>query len=151
MSKAVIVKVLMYAVPIVVLLYVVTMVMKRFGIIQSGSEKREDKRNDKAANDIITSDLLNPNYHKGKLFTPLPDSMVDKFARQLGSALRWWGTNEALVYSTYKSYFNKMNISQVAEKYYEIYDEDLRAAIANDLSNEEMGVLAQIIKTLPNR
>jgi len=151
MKKGIIIQILTYAIPIIVVLYILNVVLKRMGLIQSGREKRNTREEKAGAKEIVTTDYLKSDYHKGKSFTPMADSLLKKYAKQLGAALRFWGTDEPLVFSTFKSLSNKMNVSQVSEMYYKIYQEDLRAALVNDLNNEDLATVNEIIDSLPKR
>jgi len=43
-----------------------------------------------------------------------------------------------------------MNISQVSDRYEQMYDEDLRSRLINELSEYDLGLLNTIIEKLPD-
>lgn len=149
MKNPIIVQILMYAVPVIVILFIVNIVLKRLGIKKSPKEQRKRKEVIKEAGKITMLDIFNPQYYTTISHTALSPVLAEKYAADIRKAVRWAGTNEALLFSTFKKMNSQTNISQVANYYYILYKKDMRAAIINDLSKTELSVLYKIIKSLP--
>lgn len=139
--------IILYIIIALVLLFVLTKVLKRFGILKSDEKILQEKQ----ANEIRTLDYFNPSYYLGKSFKQLSTNEAEKFARDLKKGVRSFGTNEEEIYSTFKKLPNRISISQVAEAYYRIYNEDLQSRLLNEMRDKEKAILFNIIKALPER
>lgn len=130
----------------ILVIFMLYKVLMGLGLIKSKTKKEVDK----SLVTIRQTDIFNPNFHKEKNFRKLSDNEITVYAKDLRKAIKGFGTNEELIYSTFKKFWNKLNISQVAEKYYLLYKRDLRTDILNDLNSKEVNILMGIINTLPN-
>ena len=136
-----------YVIILLLALYILNTVFKKVGL----KESKETKKIKKGATNIVTSKYFNPSLHKNTvLYRPLGVEMAGHYAKELRQAVNWWGTDEALIFSTFRKLFNKMNISQVSDRYEQMYDEDLRSRLINELSEYDLGLLNTIIEKLPD-
>jgi len=146
------IQILTYLLPVVVVLYIVNVVLKRLGLIRTSAQKRDSKAITQGVKNITMSEYFNPLLHLNTSnFQRLPDDLVNSYAASIRKAIRFWGTNEALLFSTFRRFYNKYNISQVADRYLQRYNDDMRSDIINDLSKKDLATLDNIINSLPQR
>ena len=120
-------------------------ILQRFGILKSKKSIEQEKQ----AESLRMVKQFNPMEHVGKSFKQLAPNEVSQYAKDIRKAIRGLGTNEEKVYSTFKKFWNKLNISQVAAYYYQEYKSDMMTDIMNDLKEKEKAILYQIINNLP--
>ncbi len=140
-------KPVIYIVVGVIALYLIIRIMR--------TQKRRQRQVSKEDKKIAVSSLrvmeqFNPDYQLGKTFAPIGDNAADLYAEQLRKAVKGLGTNEEMIYSTFSKLKNKVNISEIAARYYLKFRRDLRADVLRDLNDKEKAILFVIIKQLPN-
>lgn len=131
---------------IAIVVFLVYKLAGKIGLVKT----REQKEKDKAVESLTLSEYFNPSYYKNKSAKPLGNSIADSFAKDIRKALKGFGTNEDLIYSTFAKLKNKVNISELADTYNIKYKADLKADIMNDLNDKEKAKLMFIINSLPN-
>ena len=126
--------------------YLLTKIFQRVGILKDSKTIGEETDIKK----LRESDYFSPLKHKQTPHKVLGLGSADAYAKRLRKAMRFAGTNEEEIYSVFRSLLNKINISEVAESYYNIYKKDLRTELFNELKQSEVSILKQIIDKLPN-
>ena len=148
MKKGIAIQILTYAIPIIAVLFILTVVMRRIGLIKT----KESKALDKKANNIVTTDVLNPSkYQSTYNFKRISPEILGTYVDDIHEATDGWGTDEATIYSTFKKLYNKLNVSQLAEAYRIKFGKDLRAVLVDELDTTELAKLDSIISSLPER
>ena len=142
---------LVYIAGFIIALFVIYKILSAVGIIKTGKKKREQKEKAEALTELRTSDYFSPDYYKNKKFKSIGVNAADSYAVKLRKAVRGAGTDEESIYSTFGKLFNKCNISEVAERYYMKYKNDLQTDLLNDLTEKETLNLINIINALPNQ
>lgn len=136
---------ILYAVAVIVVIIFITAILKKIGVFKT----RQDRIEEKDAAMLETLDYFNPVFWEGKQFKDLPAAMQDKIARMIHKSVSGPGTDEELLYSAFSQLFNRVNISQVASRYYKIYGDDMKSDIFDDIDTEERAKLYKIINNLP--
>ena len=140
------IKIPLYIAGGIILIYILI----RLGRTKKRREKEVTKENViKSVNDIRTSEYFNPDFKNGKVFNPIGDNAADLYAEELRKAVRGLGTNEERIYSTFSKLKCRMNISEVAARYYLKFKRDLRTDILGDLTDKEKTILWNLIIKLP--
>ena len=145
--NAIMIKVGLYLLLVIVVLFIVNKSLKKIGLVDNESRK-EKKVNDKAMQNITMTDIFNPAYHQGKLFNQLAPSTSELYAKDIHNAFGVFNDDESMIYSTFKKLDNVYNVSQVSASYYELYQDDLRADLLQYLNRDEIGILDSIISSL---
>lgn len=126
--------------------YVLIKILQRVGVLKDKQSKTEETD----TKQLRESDLFNPIKHLQTPHKVLGSGMALEYAKELRSAIRGFGTNEEKIFSIFRQFFNKINISEVSEQYYKKYKSDLKADLFNELRQSEISILKQIIDRLPN-
>jgi hypothetical protein len=138
--------IIIYIVVALIAMFFITKILKRFGILKSESKIAKEK----AIKELDAMEYFNPMYSKDKTFKPMSPSELKGMAKVLKKAMRGFGTNEEELYTVFKNLYNKVNISQLSEVYYERYKKNLESKIKNELNKKEKVKLVTIIRSLPN-
>ena len=100
------------------------------------------------------AEYFNPQYYKTVSHKPLGGTVANEYARQLNDAWKFFrksfGVDEDKILGVFAKLANKAQISEVAEQYYLLKKEDLRARIMKELNAKEQVQLFNIIKQMPN-
>lgn len=145
-----------YLIGIVIVLFIVYKLMVATGLIKTAAAKKAKALKEEATNTLRTDQVFNPDYYKTKKFKSLGSNAALKYAKDLREAVRpslltlGLGTDEELIYVTFGKFYNKCNISEVAEAYYSKYKSDLQSDLLNELTDKEAVPLFQIINNLPD-
>ena len=131
---------------IVLVSFVLYKIFAKLGLIKTSADREKEVNVEK----IRESGYFSPMYYKTKAFKPMSETELKIIAKDLRKATKGFGTDEELIYSSFKRLLNKVNISQLAEVYYKQYQKDLRAEILDDLREKEMSILQKVIDSLPN-
>ena len=145
-----------YAIISVVVIVLLVAIMRRVGLIrtkdqkQTDKEKREAKQEKKNIEKILTkSELFNPNTY---LEFPdqylLNESQVEDRAKQLKGAMGFFNDDESEIYAVFRSLNDKAQVSQLAAKYYELYQKDLLGDLDDHLNKDELVTVYNIIKAI---
>lgn len=146
-KTALFIKISIAVIILVVVLYVIRTIMKRIGLIKSDATLKAEAK----AEALQSSDYFNTNFYKEKTFKHLSDNEAQKYAQELRRAMRMWGTNESRILGVFQKLDCKPQISQIAEKYYQLYSVDLLNELLSELRDSEKAQLWSIIDKMPNR
>jgi hypothetical protein len=135
-----------YFIGILVILFVVYKTLKGLGLIK-------DAQKDAAVENLRTTDLLNPDYFKGKQgnFRSLGADAAMLHASELRAAMQGLGTDEEAIYAVFGKLYNKINCSELAATYLQGFGDDLQTDLLNELIDSEKQKLWDIIQKLPNK
>jgi len=135
---------------LLIVIFVIYKIMAAVGIIKTGARKRSDKEKVAAVEMLRTDEYFSPAYYKNKKFLSIGSNAANLYAQQIRKAIRGIGTDEELIYATFGKLRNKCNVSEVAERYFVQYGNDLQTDLLNDLKEKEIVNLMNIINGLPN-
>lgn len=129
-------------------LFFLNKILRRTGIFKS-KRKKEVEENLK---EIRTINYFNPVYKNSVTgYKEIADQHAVKSATIIRKAVRGFGTKEENIFSVFQNLYNKVNISQIAEKYFMKYKRDMKADILRDLNKKEKSTLMNIINQLPDK
>lgn len=140
---------LVYIAGFIIVLFVLYKILSGIGIIKTGKRKQQDKEKDAAVEDLRTEQIFSPDYYKNKKFKSLGSNAAGEYAKNIRKAIRGIGTDEELLYTTFNKLYNKCNVSEIAEIYFNKYKNDLQADLLNELTDKETVQLMNIINDLP--
>ncbi len=140
----------LYIVAALIVLFVLYKILSAIGIIKTGEKKREEYKKETSLSDLRTMEQFNPSFKDTNVFTKVGLNFSNDAAEKLHKAIRGLGTDEESIYSTFATFKNKGNISEVASQYLLRYKRDLRTDILNELTKKEVPLLMDIINGLPN-
>ena len=120
-----------------------------------GIRKSKTKLEKQEAEKILqVAEYFNPSYYKTKPHKPLGPSTAKAYAEQLHDSWKFfrrtWGANEDKILGVFAKLDNKTQISEVAEQYYLMRKDDLRARVMRELNAKEQVQLLNIIKSMPD-
>lgn len=153
-------KLIINGVAMIVILGIIYLLLKRMGLIKDWAERKGDKIATEQASALRESKYFDPKTYQetGVSSTSLASpKKVKEWAEGIKKAfapslLRFgiWNDDEDAVYGIFREMSNKAQISQTAEKYYEMYGWDLLSVIDDYFNKEEMAFLYTIINQKPN-
>ncbi len=145
-----------YALISIVVVIIVISLLRRTGILQSRLKRqlKKEKQIKKSAvkniaQTVNESKLYEPNYYKD--FSPgrwLSDSDAEAMTKTLRKAMRFMGTNESEIFGVFRSLTDKIQVSQLADKYADIYQRDLASDLSGELNKNELYDLNQIVQSI---
>jgi hypothetical protein len=138
-------KIIFYIILGLVILFALDQILKAIGL----KKDKADKDATKAAANLRTSEYFDPMFYRGKAFSSLGKSVSNQYAKEIKSALGLFNDNEEAIYTIFGKLKCKMNISEIAESYYELYGKQMLPSILANLSEKEMYILNDIINKLP--
>ena len=149
----------------IVSLFILYQVMKRLGLVQTSYIRKHDKEQEelkneqelkeiKAVSDLNSAPWMSPDFYKKyPASSYMSDQEAIAAANKLGNAMgsRWWhDDDEPAVYNVFRSLDNKIQVSQVAEEYANMWNKDLAGYLIERLNSEEISMILDIINQLPN-
>lgn len=141
-----------YGILTVIVIWVLYLVMKRIGLIQSKTDQEKDDRQAKNIIEITTTDIFRPSTYeetnKG-LSVLVSSEKASEWARSIYSAFGWINDDEQAVYNVFRNMTNQLQVSQVADAYSQLYNSDLFGDIDYYFSDVEVSNVWNIIKQLP--
>jgi len=149
MNKELIEKIIVMALPIIVVLFIIYLVAKKFGLVKSSESIKADKEKAKNLDTLKQAKYFNPLYYQNIANKPLGELEAKEIAKDIYDAWGVFNDDEPAIYSAFGKLSNKTNISQLAEVYYNQYKKDLRSDLLNGLSDSEQNTLMGVINTLP--
>lgn len=122
------------------------------GLTKSADAQQIDSEN-KAAS--VTS-KWDPNYYKRTTGTRFTDASATNLAKRIYNAWGIFNDDEEEIYGVFRQLTNLIELSQLCDKYFQLYGEDLYARLTapwykgNDgLEPQEFNVIAKIVNALP--
>jgi len=114
---------------------------------------KDDKETEKLVDDVKSQPFWTPNYYKQQGGHTISMMDATNYARTLDKAMHGWfngnvfgyGTDEDAIYGVFNALGTKGNISMVVEAYMSMYNVDLYADLASELSDTDMLEVAQKI------
>lgn len=155
-----------YLIITIVVLIVVYQSMKRLGLVQTWYTRRHDKKQEElkheqevkeitAVSDINKAPFFKPTYYKSfPSNVLLSEKEALDYANKLGHAMgKWWWQpdDEAAIYNVFRSLDNKVQVSQVAEAYSNMWNVDLVGYLIERLDSSEISIIMDIVNELPDR
>lgn len=144
MDKTLIQRLVIFGLIALIIIWVLTTIFKRIGIIKSDEQKEIER----LAAGIDKIQEFNPMTNQTKTFKRLSDVEVLQAVNRIVKALQGWGTNESALFSVFKTLDNKMQISQISEKWFKNFGTDMLTEIKNELRESELATLNKIISNL---
>ena len=147
----------------IVVLFIVFMLLKRFGIIKSKTqrdttkikqESREEKAETKAEKAQIIELLSDNEYFKPGIWKGIPAKRLytTEYSRQLATKIKkafgLLNDKEEVIYAVFRSLKDKANISQIAFAYMALYNTDLLGELIARLSKSELQMIYNIIENI---
>lgn len=147
MDKGLVTRLAIFAIIGLIIIWILTTIFKRVGIIKSDEQKEVEK----LASGVDKIQEFNPLLNQTKTFKKLSDVETKQAMIRIAQALGGLGTDESSLFGVFKTLDNKLQISQIAELWYKIYGTDLLEEIKTELREKELAQLNLIIKNLKDR
>jgi hypothetical protein len=160
-------KTIAFVITIIIIGYAAYVILQRLGLIRSKGEKSAAKEKDKTTAEkaviektILTSDLLNPNYQNTsgvRQVDLLSDLLAEKYARKIHDAMGkipilniiTSNVNDAI--GVIQQLYYAPQISQIAEKFYNIYGLSFASTLQDYFSKEDLIKIYDTINKLPKK
>lgn len=96
---------------------------------------------------LNNSGWFNPTLWKQAAFSRrIPDATARILAKDIHDSFSFWGDNETKIYATFNKIDDKIQVSQIAYQYADLYDSDLLRTLFRKLDLEELYNIYAIIK-----
>jgi flagellar biosynthesis/type III secretory pathway M-ring protein FliF/YscJ len=140
---------------VVVVLVVVFLIAKRFGLIKSRTQRatsaeRQQQRYEKQ---VVTQKLdemefFSPKYLQNTMASQvlLTDEKAREYAKVLRKAMRGFGTDESAIYGVFRKLKYGSELSQIAFYYNSLYNKDLLSDLKKELNKKELLMVFNIIE-----
>lgn len=144
-------------IPIIIILFVIFLLLKRFGLIRTreqrkaAKEKKQQKIERKAIDTTITKEqYFKPTYwRKVSANRLLPEKTARTYATNLRSALKKFGQIQATkVMAIFNTLTDKAQVSQLSFYYQANYERDMVTDLINNLKKAELLKLYNVTDAL---
>ena len=131
--------------------FIVYKILTGTGLIITTDAKIENAKGEK----INSIDFFNPMKNQGAIFKRMGENQAKAKAVQIykASNIFQWGVPTTIsipdILSIIGSLENKYQLSELAEQYYKLYDQDLRADVTYHMNDSQKAQLFDIIDNLP--
>lgn len=145
-------QIVLYGLLIIVVLWIIYLLMKRIGLIKTQADIKEVKERTEAVQNLENSKYFDPNLYKQTSYGYahlLPSTTANYYAKEIKSSWGWFNDDEERVYSAFRSLTSKIQISQVADAYAQLYKSDLLGDIVHYFNAKEKAFLWKIIDSKP--
>jgi len=145
-------QVIFYGISTLIIVWVIYLALKRIGLIKSATKIRAEKDEARALKELRNAEFFNPNLYKEdkySLVNLLSNDVANQYAKDIKKSWGWFNDDEAAVYSVFRKMANKIQISQIADAYAQLYKADLLGDIEYYLNAKERAFLWNIIDSKP--
>lgn len=137
-------QIIAYVTGFLIIIWVVYLLLKKIGLVESREEKVKDKMNEEAAKEAVK--WFPPNIWKNyPASTAMNSTISEGYAKEIHDSFGWINDDEDKIYSVFQKLVYKQNVSQLAQSYEQLYSADLHAKLFNNLSDLEMQYIYNII------
>ena len=142
-----------YLLGILTLLLIGYLLLKRIGLIESKEEEKVKKGIVDTIMDFRSTNLFDRDrWQTAPRSLLLSSSVAKDYTKKLNDAMSeswFWGfDDESQIFAIFRGLTSKFQISQLADEYYRLTNDDLLADLLYNLNNEEEYTLAEIINNI---
>ena len=141
-----------YGIMTAIIALIVFLLLKRVGLIKDAAQRLAAKDKAESLANLQNEPSFNPNEYKSLnlgLSFLLPNSEANSKAKAIYNSFGFFNDDEEGLYSIFRSFTNKAQISQVSDAFTQLYEKDMLGVITDYLNASERAFLWNIINQIP--
>lgn len=130
--------------------FLLTVILRRFGILQTGSEQKAKAQLQKRVIEIEQSgDIWSTRFWQNYPAKQYSDQQAQNLAGHIKNSMTFLGDDEARIFGVFRQLNYQTNVSQISDAYTKLYGRDMHSDLRDALSSKEMNEVYDIISLKP--